>query len=129
MSKSLIEKQLNGTLKTGYYYALLYQYDGECPEDRDFDDIVRYEGDGRFDYEGCYDGVQEVLAPVPSYDEYEELRQRIEELEGQNAFECGCVSERDERIKEAEKIIMAFSKNKYAPKKSINDYCKKWGLE
>lgn len=33
-------------------------------------------------------------------DKMEELEQKIEELEQQNAFECGCVSERDEIIKE-----------------------------
>lgn len=38
-------------------------------------------------------------------DLFDEKCQRIEELEQQNDFECGCVSERDEIIKEANKII------------------------
>ena len=39
----------------------------------------------------------------------DELNQKIEELQGQNAFECGCVSERDEIINAQATILVAFS--------------------
>ena len=40
----------------------------------------------------------------------EELEQRIEELEGQNAFECECVIERDNELKDAYEVISAQGK-------------------
>ena len=40
----------------------------------------------------------------------DELEQRIEELEGQNDFECGCVSERDNKLQEIRKRIMKIHK-------------------
>ena len=36
----------------------------------------------------------------------EELKLRIEELEGQNSFECQCVSERDEKLQRIKKKIV-----------------------
>ena len=40
--------------------------------------------------------------------EIEELEQRIVELEGQNAFECGCVSEYKEKLDIAVKALEEF---------------------
>ena len=82
MTKSLTDKWKNGELKTGYYYASLYQYEGEDDADRGFEDVVFYNGNTkRFEYEGCYDGIEYILAPVPSYYEYKELLRKAEKFD------------------------------------------------
>lgn len=39
-------------------------------------------------------------------EDIEDLKYRIEELEQQNAFECGCVSERDEKLAKIRRRIL-----------------------
>ena len=48
----------------------------------------------------------------------EDLEQRIEELEQQNAFECECVSERDNKLQEIRKRIMKIHK-KVSPEVAV----------
>jgi hypothetical protein len=85
MSKTLTKQWCDGELKSGYYYVSLYQYEGEDEADRGFEDIAFYNSNTeRFEYESCYDGVEYVLAPVPSYDEVKEMSQKIERLEFDN---------------------------------------------
>lgn len=71
MTKTLTEQLKNGTLKDGLYYI------------KDNDNIligIRYcLTMTRLIDDGC--PSFEVLAPVPSYDEYNELTQKVENLE------------------------------------------------
>ena len=163
MSKELTEQYFNATLKAGTYYVL---------NDDGIVDIDYYGGDNF-----QWSVVKEVLAPVPTYEEYlklesetlakqegvelvAELEQkvhilneanmamenaiasqadffrqqisvledkkegqalRIEELEQQNAFECECNKEYadtikrneelEDRLKEAETVILLYFKN------------------
>ena len=70
MTKTLTEQWQEGKLKEGYYYTLL-------DTDSKMIEINYCWDDGCFqDY--CDNMVDEVLAPVPSYDEYQKLQKRIE---------------------------------------------------
>ncbi|MBQ0113395.1 MAG: hypothetical protein KBT03_09720 [Bacteroidales bacterium] len=80
--KTLIEQYRKGKLHTGFYYANLFQYDGEDSEDRDFEDIVFYSNNtNKFVYEDCYDGVSNIIDKVPDYDQFAELSKKVDELE------------------------------------------------
>jgi hypothetical protein len=70
MTKTLTEKWKDGELPEGFYYVLL----------RDSNDIyIRYLDQTKYSvYFECF---KEVLAPVPSYYEYEELVSKTEELQ------------------------------------------------
>lgn len=64
MTKSLTEKWKNGELPDGHYYV---QYDKCSPFIKD--------AYGMIELKRCIDSEKiEVLAPVPSYDEYNKLR-------------------------------------------------------
>lgn len=69
--KTLTEQWRDGTLLMGYYYVSTHpSYGGEAIEYLDDDCSF-----------GLSEGItQEVLAPVPSYDEYVELLKKIDEL-------------------------------------------------
>ena len=74
MSKELTEQWRNGTLKTGDYYI--------TTKGLGIDDVLIgfYEGElQQFDC-FCNCSIKEVLAPVPSYDEYVKLVSKTYEL-------------------------------------------------
>lgn len=133
MSKELTEKWRNGTLKEGAYYILVDKYEQNEPE---------------IDVGICYNSnfewwiVKEVLAPVPTYEEWvktgtwytekshNELLKKIEKLE--------------RRLKEAEKVIKFYAdaqplteeeKQMSAEKYHLvyglkaNDYLEKYGVK
>lgn len=75
MSKELTEKLENCTLGTGYYYAQLYEWDEEDDEVNDIFIGIIEVNDSVASYSG--DGVDEVLAPVPTFDEYQKLKERV----------------------------------------------------
>lgn len=56
----------------------------------------------------------------------EDAETRIEELEQQNGFECGCVASRDEQLKEANELIKDYG-DEYP--NVVSDYIKKWGVK
>lgn len=102
MTKSLTEQLKNGTLKDGVYYI------------KDNENIfigIRYcLTMTRLIDDGC--PSFEVLAPVPSYDEYKKLK---------------------EQLKEANRVIKRELRRQ-SPKGGvllgdINDYLKKWGVK
>lgn len=170
MTKTLTEQWRDGELKDGLYYCKsIYDIEELCLDDRYFWYPLQNEGEPI--------DVQEVLAPVPNYDEYKELvfksnkpanplsdcmmtydterekeivaplleqiknqgltiknlqnkledaETRIEELEKQNGFECGCVASRDEQLKEANELIKDYG-DEYP--NVVSDYIKKWGVK
>lgn len=69
MTKTLTEQWREGTLPDGYYYVVS-KWSGKI-------EINDY-------YEGCWQDlkeeyIKEVLAPVPSYDEYKRLQEQLNE--------------------------------------------------
>jgi hypothetical protein len=78
MSKELTEKWKDGTLDNGMYYVVAKDEDGLY--------ITRDTHDRMFNVWGILrdKDVKEVLAPVPSYNEVKEIRQKIERLEFDN---------------------------------------------
>lgn len=72
MTKTLTEQWREGTLKTGSYYIRIIT----GVEKSDY-----FEGK-KFCFWSDYE-VEEVLAPVPSYDEYVELLKKLDELKKQ----------------------------------------------
>lgn len=77
MSKELTEQWRNGTLPRGGYYIKLL--DGSIKQTK-YDNINKTFDTEFFQYNVS---VKEVLAPVPSYDEYNELVQKTHILEKQ----------------------------------------------
>ena len=67
MSKELTEQWRNGTLKEGVYWC----------------EVIESPYVEQVHLPCCEDIVVEVLAPVPSFDEYNELMQKIHKLEKQ----------------------------------------------
>ena len=67
---------------------------------------------------GISDRVDLVIGEYVIDNRIEELNQRVEELEGQNAFECECVKERDSKLKEIRKRIMSIHK-KVSPEVAV----------
>ena len=72
MSKELTEKLENGKLERGYYYAKGCDYSDD--DIYYFDEIIEVDN-GLVSYSGK--DVDEVLAPVPSYEEYEKLKSQL----------------------------------------------------
>lgn len=71
MTKTLTEQWREGTLPEGYYYTKLNDDDGTIDMNYCWDD-------GCFqDY--CDNMVDEVLAPVPSYEKVQKLKEQIKE--------------------------------------------------
>ena len=72
MSKELTEKWKNGELDCGWYYIKIYWGAG-------YDTIFDYNtANGEFADFGKK-SVKEVLAPVPTFDEYQKLKEQLEE--------------------------------------------------
>lgn len=101
MSKELTEQWRNGTLEDGFYYVKENNEVFISPCSKHY--LLSVMND-------C-----EVLSKVPTYDQFVELTEkaeeqewRIEELEQQNAFECGCNQEYITRLKEAEEALKDF---------------------
>lgn len=97
MSKELTEQWWNGTLKEGWYYIHLMSDWGTlncitinyCDEEGIFEEYPD-------------EDIKEVLAPVPSYYEYNELVQKMHKLEKQ-------LSSISEQLKEAEDVIRFYA--------------------
>lgn len=132
MSKELTEQWRNGTLKEGWYY-LLYDID-ESDSDCDYWNGYAW----HFDYPPAI----EVLAPVPSYDEWEELQEASDGL-SKTMFKSlmdrfvKADEERErleEQLKEANEVIENMKlcmDNKYdydCVAEDVDIYLEKWGL-
>lgn len=130
MSKGLTEQWKNGELEGGHYYLLMK--DGSTR----IANTVYVVAEKQFYWENTsIDFIQEVLAPVPSYDEIKEMSQKIERLEFDNeALEMAhnegkeinaeLVSKTDELEKKL-KIATKALKNahKFPSTMSLKEYC------
>ena len=76
MTKTLTEQWRNGTLPENWYYIHLESKWGNI----DYITINYCDEDGVFE-EYPDEDIKEVLAPVPSYDEYNELATKCSQLE------------------------------------------------
>lgn len=131
MTKTLTEQWCEGTLPDGFYYVVS-KWSGKI-------EINDY-------YDGCWqclkeEYIKEVVATVPSYDEYKRLVRKTDKLE-KMAFHytpeewntmMRMVERLQEQLKEANAIIdLYFPKDKKINSvcvKPINDYRKKWGAK
>ena len=136
MTKKLTEQWKNGTLKEGYYYIK------NKSQSIKFIEVDYYNvwGDTRY-WSGCDDeDIEEVLATVPTYEEWEELQEANDGLSKRmfkslmNRF-VKADEEREkleEQLKEAEKKLYDVldcrgSREYYAEK--AKEYFEKWGVE
>ena len=113
MSKELTEKLENGKLERGYYYAKGCDYSDD--DIYYFDEIIEVD-DGLVSYSGK--DVDEVLAPVPSYEELQKLKEQLLEANG--------------IIKGASHLTVKDKRNAIICElisPEINEYLKKWGVK
>lgn len=80
MSKELTEQLRNGTLEDGLYYALTstFRFNEESVIERAINGVLYINGVVDFN-------VKEVLAKVPTYDQFSQLLKKIEELGKENS--------------------------------------------
>lgn len=137
MSKELTEQWWNGTLNGGIYYLLLR--DGTTVKDK----TVYIVGEKQFRWHySSFDFVKEVLAPVPSYDEWAELQEASDGL-SKTMFKSlmdrfvKADEERErleEQLKEANEVIENMKlcmDDKYdydCVAEDVDIYLEKWGL-
>ena len=110
MSKELTEQWRNGTLPFGLYYVKTTYGDIRT------DETVYLVGKKRYRWQ--YTDIcclEEVISPVPTYNQFVELTEKIEELElrkeeleQQNAFECECNKEYADTLKKNEQLEKKF---------------------
>ena len=115
MSKKLTEKYQNKEL-SGWYYVKTN--DGHICHWLLFTDTIEFEKD-----------IKEVVAAVPSYDEYKEMDNELKELACKNnslAMECGKLQE---QLKEANQVILDMAKNNPVAGVYALDYKSKWGVK
>ena len=133
MSKELTEQWQNGTLPVGWYYVetpckeikKLYCEDGASLE-LDDPETAGYD----FFHRNLDKGQVEILSPVPSFDEYNELMQKMHKLEKQ-------LSSISEQLNEARHTIYRIASTDGSDCKTIletiirdaNLYLEKWGVE
>lgn len=131
MSKELTEQFFKATLKAGTYYVL---------NDDGIVDIDYYGGDNF-----QWNVIKEVLAHVPTYDQFVELTEKVEDLEQDNkCLKSGIdtyesqLSRISEQLKEANEVIKKYRRFEVALKVEKGtltgvcpavDYLKKWGMK
>ena len=133
MTKTLTEQWREGTLPDGAYYILVDKYEQNEPE---------------IDVGVCYNSnfewwiVKEVLEPVPTYEEYNELL-RHSELSRNLVYEV-LVNQKEynelldkakenkrlqEQLKEANEVISIYRCYDDTKCGKATEYCKKWGVK
>lgn len=122
MTKSLTEQWKDGELKSGMYYLKMTDTNGSISRDEYFHPY------GFVNW--LPEDIKEVLAPVPSYNEYKEMDNDLKEIASKNdslAMECGKLQE---QLKEANNVICALfplSMNKIKATDCVYRYMEKWG--
>lgn len=129
MTKKLTEQWSAGTLKTGSYYIRILTGN----EKSDYFDGKKF----CFwtDYE-----VEEVLGPVPSYNEVKRLQEQLDEAKTENNNLLNdivdlnlTIQHKEEQLKEANDIILKLGKWTYVASDGepikISKYLKKWGVK
>lgn len=106
MSKELTEQWKNGTLEDGDYYVR-----------REDDTIIDYYFNDHWEWIEHEQVIKEVLAPVPTYDQFVEITEKVEQLKEDNKYLKSGIETRDNQIKQLEKRLEIATK---ALKKKIN---------
>ena len=141
MSKELTEKWKNSKLEYGYYY--LQTKDGEMRIDRTTCDVI---SSVYLWTQTDKDYIQEVLAPIPSYEELQKLKKDLDEYA--LTYKIGndvnrLTEEENKKLKEQLEEVneMLLGAKHLTVKDSngavmfelvspeINDYLKKWGVK
>jgi len=132
MKKTLTEQWKNGKLNDGWYYLKVKSELGNCPVISEcvtnYSHLEPYSD--FYEYDDSH--VEEVLAPVPSYEEYRELldlnvyekdRKKVMGLEDK-------VKRLQEQLKEANEAIMSMVGNgPYKADEIGQEYLDKWGVK
>ena len=103
MSKELTEEWRNGTLDRGFYYIVSRSNETYLC--------------ALIDYKTEKHWVKQVLAPVPTYDQFVELTEKVEGLEKQ--------------LNEANDVLKQIADTRYFQygHKFAQSYIKKWGIK
>ena len=104
MTKSLTEKRKDGTLNGGIYYLLLR--DGTTVTDKTI--YIVGEKQLRWHF-SSFDFVKEVLAPVPSYDEYKELKEERDYFQKTMFERNAYINKLQEQLNTATKALKGIS--------------------
>lgn len=125
MSKELTEQWRNGTLPDAEYYVknksndVIVDY--YCELTKSFASVLPF-------------NVKEVLSPVPKYDQFVELTEKVEQLKKDNKYLKSGIETRDKQIeqlvkqlKEENKIIKKLYKESGNPIGC--GYLEKWGVK
>lgn len=99
---------------------------------------------GAYSYKLCYDGGKiEILAPVPSYDEYKELTQKVGRLELDSEAQDQVIQRLQEQLNEANEalkelvgfgVVTEKTKAEYTDPDDwectcvADEYLEKWGI-
>lgn len=142
MTKTLNEQWREGTLREGWYYLKVkselanYPVIAEC--------VIDYSSLKPYSYFYEYDDshVEEVLAPVPSYKEYNKLKKlplKCFQLEEDNSAlvvinkdMCKEIERLQKQLKEANDLIMWVVRTIPTGNKDEDDfdrYCNKWDVK
>lgn len=138
MTKSLTEKWKDGSFKFGVYYC-------QTKDDGILKLELCHEGDGHgyaycYGEEECYryEDIEEVLAPVPSYDEYCNLVFQANKPKNPLSDVMMCydterekkvVERLQEQLNEANDCINSAQISLRGYMLKINEYKKKWGVK
>lgn len=118
MTKSLTELWKDGTIKRGFYYLKTkHVYDNED---------IDYLWEDHFRAGIAKNPLEEVLAPVPSYDHFSQLVKKVEQLQKQ-------LNEANDIIKEyVETTPKVPNDGCHIPNYNLDNaerYIKKWGVK
>ena len=139
MTKSLTEKWKDGELEEGYYYI---RWSFDCDDEPsymiDFFDTENFTGGAFINKQRKF--IDEVICPVPSYDEYNELTRKVENLEWDKKEDDALINFCNKRLvkyhkeiaklkdqlKEANELIKDYG-DEYPM--VVKDYLEKWGVK
>ena len=145
MTKSLTDKFQDGSFEFGVYYC-------KTKEDGILKLELFHEGDGHgyaycYGEEECYryEDIEEVLAPVPSYDEWKEITEsedqahvHLQDEREKNMCLEGWIENLEKQLKEANQVIkkymsVAFGIRSEEEKPTVLQlafyYLTKWGVK
>ena len=133
MTKTLTEQWREGTLKSGNYYTVCYKgWSGETfPCNLYYSERIGFDAN-----------VKEVLAPVPSYDEYKRLQEQLDESKTENNNLLNdivdlnlTIQHKEEQLKEAVDFIEELSEAcdeegiLFPRQRKKLEEIKKWGVK
>lgn len=116
MSKELTEQWRNGTLEDGFYYVKFPEEGVEMVNTYMLKQLALVSDADKI----------EVLAPVPTYNEYLESESHCAVYSEVNQWNKEKIDELEKQLIEANAIIKSL---KDARSQSVNEYLEKWGVK